>query len=138
MANKDVHPSIVEFKSFVHKHPGLIKEVKQKGESWQEIYEKWVLLGEEDPSWQDYKEVTNSKEKPTSDETKSSKVDKQELFNQLFKMVENVDLNKVEGHINQLNGAITNIQSLIGQFQEVKKQFPTSQKNGPPFHINKD
>ncbi|WP_138415053.1 YlbD family protein [Aquibacillus sediminis] len=138
MTNKNLHPSIQEFKAFVKKHPGLIKEVKRNGESWQDYYEKWVLLGEDDPSWEKYKHESNTTEQNSPSKESDTKKDKQELIQQFMKMVENVDLNKVEGHINQLNGAISNIQTLVGQFQEVKKQFPSKKANSNPLNINKD
>ncbi len=135
-----MHPSIKEFKVFVKEHPGLIKEVRSGGENWQDYYEKWILLGEDDPSWDKYKGVNSTKTNKTDSDGSESKKDKQELLNQMMKMVEGVDLNKVEGHVNQLNGAIANIQSLIGQFKEAKKQFPSSKKNEvrSPFNINRD
>ncbi|MRH42140.1 hypothetical protein GH741_05550 [Aquibacillus halophilus] len=141
MTQKNLHPSIKEFKEFVREHPGIIKEVRNNGDKWQDYYEKWVLLGEDDPSWEKYKKTGTSTSKTSDSTNTESKKDKQEIMNQMMKMVENVDLNKVEGHITQLNGAITNIQSLIGQFKEAKKQFPSKKNNErspSPFNINRD
>ncbi|MBM7572258.1 YlbD family protein [Aquibacillus albus] len=138
MGKKDLHPSIEEFKTFVKKHPGLIKHVRSGNESWQTYYEKWVLLGEDDPSWEKYKEKKKSSKEGEKAETTESKKDKSDIMNQIMNMVENVDLDKVEGHINQLNGAITNIQSLIGQFQNVRKNNSTKGEHRPPFQFNKD
>lgn len=144
MGNKDLHPSIKEFKEFVQKHPGLIKKVRSGNESWQDYYEKWVLLGEDDPSWEKYKQPegknynNHEEDKKQSKNTKKEKKEKKELMNSLMKMVENVDLNKVEGHINQLNGAITNIQSLLHQFQDGKKKSQSDNGNRPPFNLNQD
>ncbi|MCT2538084.1 YlbD family protein [Aquibacillus koreensis] len=142
MSEKELHPSIKEFKQFVKNHPGLIKDVRSGNNDWQSHYEKWVLLGEDDPSWAKYQSVSSSdseKEEKKGKETKEKK-EKQEIMGQLMRMVENMDLNKVEGHMNQLNGAITNIQTLIGQFQDVKKQIPKKSNSSgrPPFQINKD
>ncbi|MDC3416504.1 YlbD family protein [Aquibacillus salsiterrae] len=141
MSKKDLHPSIKEFKAFVQKHPGLIKNVRSGNETWQGYYEKWMLLGEDDPSWERFKNQSDSKD-DVKGETQggkktNSKKEKKELMNSLMKMVETIDLNKVEGHINQLNGAITNIQTLINQFQDVKKKSPTN-GNKPPFYFNQD
>ncbi|WP_407268103.1 YlbD family protein [Radiobacillus sp. PE A8.2] len=137
MADKELHPSIREFKTFVKNHPGLIKDVKQNGGHWQTYYEKWVLLGEDDPSWEKFKNNSADHEGDTSNGSETKK-DNKEIMNQVMKMMENVDLNKVEGHINQLNGAITNIQSLIGQFRDVKKQLPNKRQNSGPFPMSKD
>ncbi|MFB1051908.1 spore coat protein YlbD [Paraliobacillus sp. JSM ZJ581] len=118
--------NIEQFKTFVKRYPGTIKEVRNGNKKWQEFYEKWVLLGEDDPSWENYKhtdEVSNVK----NNSSKSSK----QWMKQMTDIVEKIDLSKVEGHIGQLNGAVANIQSLIGQFQEVKKQIPTKAKQFP-------
>lgn len=148
MAKKDLHPTIKEFKQFVRNHPGLIQDVRNGNNDWQAHYEKWVLLGEDDPSWEKYKQLGSGKkedprtEKSTAQSKKGKKQrkdnkDKQELVSQLMKVVENVDINKVQDHINQLNGAISNVQTLIGQFKGAKEQSPSSSGRAP-FNINKD
>ncbi|UFU00915.1 YlbD family protein [Radiobacillus kanasensis] len=135
---KDLHPSIQEFKQFVERHPDLIKEVRKSGKGWQPHYEKWILLGEDDPSWEKYK--SNSTQKRPGQKKKESKAkgSSQEKLNKLMKMVENVDLDKMEGHINQLNGAVGNIQKLFGQFQDAKRQFSGKSTHHMPFHRRRD
>ncbi|SDL77685.1 spore coat protein YlbD [Sediminibacillus halophilus] len=124
----DLHPSVKEFKAFVKKHPGLVKEVNQKGNSWQDFYEMWVLLGEEDEKWKEYQpgnlKGAQNGEKSASEDSQGKQ---QQLASQFMQMIEKVDLNKVQGHMHQLNGAINNIQTLIGQFQEFKKHSPAKQ-----------
>jgi len=126
MSGNDLHPSVQQFKDFVNKHPKLVKEVKDQGASWQPYYEKWVLLGEEDSFWDPYREEEAVQPKNTDEKKKeeSSEDNNQEFIGQLMSMAEKVDLNKVQGHIQQLNSAVQNIQSLVGQFQDMKKQLP--------------
>lgn len=50
-----------EFKEFVSKHPKLKEDVNNKTYTWQNIYENWVILGENDPMWNKYKEVKETK-----------------------------------------------------------------------------
>ncbi|WP_077622133.1 YlbD family protein [Sediminibacillus massiliensis] len=135
---KDVHPTVKEFKEFVKRHPLLIKEVKENHGNWQDYYEKWVLLGEEDDTWNRYRTdaTSDSQAGKTDKETKKDK--QQELTGQFMKMIENVDLNKVQHHIHQLNGAISNIQTLVGQFQEIKRQGNIGTKKSQPFNWSKD
>lgn len=145
MSKNELHPSVQQFKDFVGKHPKLIKEVKEQQASWQPYYEKWVLLGEEDSFWDQYRDEgenvqsqkNNSKQK---EETKEK--DNQEFMGQLMGIVEKVDLNKVQEHIQQLNGAVTNIQTLVGQFQDMKKQLPGKTQDPPqrrsPFSFGRD
>lgn len=152
MSSKNLHPSVKQFKDFVTKHPKLVKEVREKGESWQSYYEKWVLLGDEDSFWDKFKEQKekkNEKKSSAKEETIKSAEEKEnkeenqkEFMSQLMDMIEKVDLNKVQGHISHLDGAIQNIQTLVGQFQEMKKQMPSksAQASRPksPFHFGKD
>lgn len=46
-----------EFRSFVSKHPLLRDEVRNNKFTWQNVYEEWVLYGEEDESWKKYERV---------------------------------------------------------------------------------
>ena len=48
------------FRQFVSKHPLLRDEVRNNKFTWQNVYEEWVLYGEDDESWKKYeKENTN-------------------------------------------------------------------------------
>ncbi|MCD5322561.1 MULTISPECIES: YlbD family protein [Pontibacillus] len=143
--SSQLHPSVAEFKEFVGRYPKLIQEVRQKGESWQPYYEKWVLLGEEDPYWEQFNQPTEQQKANTQDVEQEQEEDNdsgknKEMMGQFMNMIENVDLNKVQGHIQQLNGAISNIQNLVGQFQDMKKTNP-SKGNTPkrsPFGFGRD
>ncbi|KGX93289.1 hypothetical protein N781_12850 [Pontibacillus halophilus JSM 076056 = DSM 19796] len=142
---KQLHDSVKEFKQFVKQYPDLIKEVRESDEGWQPVYEKWVLLGEEDDFWTQYKEkekeasVKEGEESKPEEESTEEEQDEKEVMGQLMGMLDKVDLNKVQGHIQQLNGAITNIQSLVGQFQDFKRQGSTSDtKKSTPFYFGKD
>jgi hypothetical protein len=44
-----------EFREFVNRHPKLRDEVKNGSRTWQNIYEEWVLYGE-NSDWQRYRE----------------------------------------------------------------------------------
>ena len=44
-----------EFREFINKYPGLKNEVKSGKQTWQNIYEDWVILGEDDSKWNIYK-----------------------------------------------------------------------------------
>ncbi len=43
-----------EFKSFVSKHNKIRDEVRSGTRTWQNVYEEWVLFGENDPQWEKY------------------------------------------------------------------------------------
>ncbi len=46
-----LHPSVQQFKEFVNHHPKMVHEVRSGHKTWQQFYEEWYLLGEEDPIW---------------------------------------------------------------------------------------
>jgi len=125
LSNEAVDMEMTAFKSFINKHPALRKEIRRNGKSWQEIYEKWHLLGEDDPYWDMYqKEETASKE----DKVKNSNP---ELLSQIIKYAEHVDMDRFQDQVNQLSSTISTVQEMIGQFQQ-SKQSEEPMKN--PFH----
>ncbi|HLR07826.1 MAG TPA: spore coat protein YlbD [Bacillota bacterium] len=117
LTEEKLHPTVREFKTFLNKHPKLIEMVRYKGRSWQEYYEKWVLLGEDDPFWDSYKETTETKEGGKKTEKQS------ELFKRLLKLAENIDLEKIQRQAHQLSNTIHTVQQVIGQFQETKNDL---------------
>lgn len=128
MSDTNLHPSIQAFRQFVQQHPKLIREVRQNQTGWQPYYEKWVLLGEEDPSWQAYKENEEQTGRADAESQEAGK----EMFNKVMGMANQFDLQKLQGHIHQLNGALDNIKQLIAQYQGVKQQLP-AKKQAPTF-----
>lgn len=128
MGRDKLHPTVLEFKQFVNKHPVLLEEVRKNGRSWQEYYEKWALLGEDDPFWDQFRDKDNTPEE--KGEQKHA-----ELFSQLMKLTKNMDLNKVQEHVHQLNNTISMIQGGINQFQENKKTNDTPKE---PFNWFRD
>ncbi|WP_337020090.1 YlbD family protein [Oceanobacillus massiliensis] len=128
---EELHPTVAAFKEFINKHPSLLREIRKSGKSWQEYYEKWVLLGEDDPYWEAFKEdLPYENEK----ETKASGKDS-ELIGQIMKYTSNLDINKMQGQVNQLSKAITTIQDMIEQFKQTQKSTPTKRD---PFNWMKD
>ena len=52
----EMESRIDAFREFVKKYPKIKETVKNGTKSWQAFYEDWVILGEEDKSWDIYKE----------------------------------------------------------------------------------
>jgi hypothetical protein len=123
MNNNDLHPTVRQFREFINHHPKLRKEIRKRGRSWQEYYEKWLLLGEEDVYWDDYKE--------TSSDEGGKEGNKVEFFNHLMKYAETVDIDKVQKQVHSLSGTISTIQELIDQYQGAKKGPRQSGENNP-------
>ncbi|MUK89554.1 hypothetical protein GMD78_14395 [Ornithinibacillus sp. L9] len=124
----DLHPKIAAFKKFINDHPKLRAEIRKNGRSWQEYYEKWVLLGEDDPMWEEFIE----KEQESSEKSGS----KSEFFSQLMRLTENVDMDKVQKQVQELSGTVSTLQELLGQFQDKKK--PNPMVRNQPFNWFRD
>ncbi|MGG0717775.1 YlbD family protein [Robertmurraya massiliosenegalensis] len=130
MEKKQLHPSVQQFKEFVKEHPEMVMEVRKGKATWQELFEEWYLLGEEDSRWNEFKG------------TKEKEQDKKEWIPQVMNAVKNVDPNQLQGHITNLSQALGAIQGLILQFQGGKQGNTTnnhSTNQAPnPFQFRKD
>ena len=138
MSNLD--PSVQEFKEFVNKRPKIIKEIRKSGRSWQEYYEKWALLGEDDHYWNDF--IESSTKSQTQNESNDNEYENQDkndneendLVSQLMKYSQKIDVDKLQGQIDQLSKAVGSVQEMVAQFKS------TGPKKSPkdPFHWIKD
>jgi hypothetical protein len=122
-------PSVTAFKNFINGKPLLLREIRKSGRSWQEYYEKWVLLGEEDPYWQEFDKADTEDSSTNKDSKEKSESKNFELMNQIMKLTENIDINKIQGQVANLSKTIGTVQELVDQFQQSKKEQP--QKSQP-------
>jgi hypothetical protein len=128
MATKEKHPSIEKFKDFVKRHPKLSQEVRSKKKTWQEFFEEWYLLGEEDESWKIYRDGEQA------DEEKADKGSIADVIPQLLQSLKKMDMNQMQYHLTNVNSAIGNIQQLISQFIPSSTKG-TSTTQGPKNHF---
>jgi hypothetical protein len=138
---KKLHPKVTEFKSFVKKHPKIIKEVRNGTAQWQDLFEDWYLLGEEDSRWDEYREDGGGKKKSSQNsdgDKKGNWVDK------IGEMVKSMDANQLQDHINSISEALGAVQGVLSQFQSsnstkaTPKIEETSSKPPHPFSFRKD
>jgi Putative coat protein len=131
MAAKKTHPSVQRFKEFVKEHPRLVQEVRKGNKEWQEIFEDWYLLGENDVVWKQYKD------EQTVEQNEDDK--KADFLSQMFSAVKKMDANTVNQHISNMSSTISTIQGLMNQFGLTKgtSQNPSSNNQGP-FSFRKD
>lgn len=132
MTSKKTHPSVQQFKDFVRKHPKLILEVRKGNKDWQEVFEDWYLLGENDLMWQQYKEEQSS---DTKDKETTSKVD---FMNQLFTAVKKMDMDTVNHHLTNMSSTISTLQGLFDQFGSKGIGQSSSSSSQHPFSFRKD
>lgn len=143
MEKNQLHPSVESFKNFVKGNPKLIDAVKKGTYSWQELYEDWYLLGEDDPRFAAYlrKPIQQSTDKTeTAAETVSDDEQKKDWVGHFIGAVKNMDAEQLSLHVNQLSQTLAAIQGVLSQFQG-NQQTPQAQpKNQPPhpFQFRKD
>jgi hypothetical protein len=134
MTQKKLHPSVLQFKGFVKNNPKIIQEVRKGKVTWQEVYEDWYLLGEDDSRW----ETIGIAKESDNDATSEAKGD---WMSNIIGMVKNMDPNQMQNHINNLNHALGAIQSVISQFQGTNAPSGSDKPSeGPkhPFLFRKD
>ncbi|WP_456271654.1 YlbD family protein [Bacillus sp. AK031] len=134
---KQLHPKVKEFKEFVQRHPKLSSEVRKGTATWQDLFEEWYLLGEEDSRWDTYREGAEK-------EGKKEKKESTGFMDQIGGMLKNMDPNQMQDHINSLSQAIGAVQGVLSQFQSGNtgtsstQQSDTSQRPRHPFLFRKD
>jgi Putative coat protein len=129
MATKKNHPSVQQFKEFVKEHPKLVQEVRKGNKEWQEVFEDWYLLGENDVIWKQYKDTAEK-----NDDEK-----KPDFMTQMLSAVKKMDANTVNHHISNVSSTISTIQGLFSQFGLTKGSSQTSSsKSQQPFSFRKD
>jgi hypothetical protein len=134
LTQKKLHPSVLKFKEFVRNNPKVIQEVRKGQASWQELYEDWYLLGEEDKRWETIGTDNGS-------ESEKNPVAKGDLMSTIMGMVKKMDPNQMQTHINNLSQALGAVQGVISQFQASNPPAgPAKPAEGPkhPFLFRKD
>lgn len=129
---KNLHPSVIKFKEFVKNNPALIMEVRNGNSTWQELYEDWYLLGEEDNRW----ETIGVKPSPSA-ETEDEK--KGDWISTILGTVQKMDPDQIQHYINSLSQALGAIQGVISQFQGSQpKRVNPKIEHKHPFSFRKD
>lgn len=138
MDTESLHPSVENFKQFVQKNPKIVQEVRQGRKSWQELYEDWVIFGENHETWREINEdapVVKSSSEPTKTENKS------DFMNQVLGYFKKLDMDQVQTQMNSLSSALTTVQGVISQFSSGNKGSTSSSSSTErphPFSFRKD
>lgn len=115
-----LHPTIIQFKEFINRHPELLKQIRKSGSSWQEYYEKWTLLGEEDEFWEEYKSISAEG---------SNKNQQINFIRELTKLKDNMDINKIQQQVAQLSDVVSFVQHLLKEYnKDNKDSFPAKNR----------
>ena len=88
---------VEEFKSFVKANPFLISYIRDKKKTWQELYELYDIVGDNQESWNKYLESSDNN-KTTSSSFK---------LEDLVRMAKNIDVNKMQEGLTSLQKTLT-------------------------------
>ncbi|WP_430786154.1 spore coat protein YlbD [Virgibacillus flavescens] len=110
MRQKEIDSSVLEFREFIAEHPKLIKAVRQGNDSWQPYYEKWVLLGEDDPCWDKYKSGDDNKSKESN------------VIDKIRKWTADTDMEQLQDKVEQWEQTISIIQGMLNHLQDNKQE----------------
>lgn len=135
--------NVTLFKQFVKRHPKLIIEVRQGKMTWQQLYEEWYLLGEDDPSWKKYRSQSHSE---TDKNTNSQTTDENhvpEVIKQIMNYIKKMDMDQVQQFLGQINDALENFQKFLEENYKANPHettgYRTKQRNFKnPFSFRKD
>jgi len=134
MAQKKLHPSVEQFKQFVKENPKILQEVRSGRSTLQELYEEWYLLGAEDSKWDPYKETEGNQS--------AAEATKQDWMTNLLGTVKKMDVNQLQGVMQNLSTALGAVQGVVSQFQSgtggTGSTSQSSQKPSNPFSFRKD
>ncbi|MCP3026234.1 YlbD family protein [Halobacillus sp. A5] len=110
MSEHNLHPSVQKFKEFVKRHPSIKEHIRKDHKKMQHYYEKWMILGEDDPYWDGL-----------ADDNHKERMTKKEWMKQFGDLLQEINWEDVSKHIDDLNGAIGEIQQLISNVQQEKQ-----------------
>ncbi|MES5917983.1 YlbD family protein [Bacillus cereus group sp. RP37] len=140
-----LHPSVQQFKEFVNHHPKMVHEVRSGHKTWQQFYEEWYLLGEEDPIWATFRPdgapafssvKENKKEKEKDNRTEEEKT--ADVMGQMLSFFKKLDVEQMQHHLANVTSAIGSVQQVIQQFQGKPARQEESASENNPFFFQKD
>ncbi|NQD64613.1 hypothetical protein HP456_01575, partial [Bacillus haikouensis] len=104
--------------------------------NWQELFEDWYLLGEEDTRWNPYRDTAEKNEEKDEESSKNG------WFDHVGELVKKMDANQLQSHINNISEVLGTVQGVISQFQSNPKGTTvtneTRSKPSHPFSFRKD
>jgi len=104
-----------EFKSFVKKHPELIKFVKSGEMNWQNFYELYNLYDEDDSAWHEYFN-NNRNENISTSNTSSGNFGVSDIMN----MFKNIKPEVLQQNINSIQKFLGFVSDFVGEKSNTK------------------
>ena len=120
--SKSVHPDVTRFKSFVKNNSYVLKDIKNGEKTLQDLFEEYMLFGEEDDIWESYKADLESNEstEEEDDGKKEEKKSEKESINvkDLLEIVKKMNMNDLQKNLAQISGVLGSVQELLLQFKQ--------------------
>ncbi|MFD2704928.1 spore coat protein YlbD [Salibacterium lacus] len=120
--NSSIPESIYEFREFLYRHPDLIKEVRAGKQTWNQLYQDWMVLGENHEQWDFYR----IKEASASNEKKDKTGD---TLSSVLTILEQVNIDDLQKQISQFSGMMGNVQQVMQHFK--KPEEPPKPPHNP-------
>lgn len=130
-----LHPSVQQFKEFVNHHPKMVYDVRKGQKTWQQFYEEWYLLGEQDEMWKAYKADGEALASPVQEKSDEKTAD---LMGQMVSFFKKLDAEQMQQHLENVTNAIGSVQQVIQQFQGNRTQTQQRTSENNPFFFQKD
>ncbi|MDQ0299003.1 hypothetical protein J2S78_001423 [Salibacterium salarium] len=106
-----IHESVYEFREFLYQHPLLIREVREGKRTWNQLYQDWVILGEDHEDWSSFKRKDNQKDKGTENGQTDS-------LSAIMKTLGQINVEDLQKQISQFSGMMGNVQQALQHFQK--------------------
>lgn len=88
------------FKLYLKKHPDLVKQVRRQENSWQGLYEEWLLLGDD----------------------KAPGIEFEQLFSSVKEKIQHFDPSQIEEYSKKLQSGLDFFQEMLNHFNREKDQ----------------
>ncbi|MDQ0253846.1 hypothetical protein J2S74_001218 [Evansella vedderi] len=157
--SKSLHPDVKKFKAFVKNNPYILKPVKNGDKTLQDLFEEYLLFGEEDDIWETYRsdddeidedeneDVESDEEKEEEEEESKGKKGKKSSSKEslgtqdILNMLKKINFNDMQEHLAQFGGVLASVQELLNQFKQNPQQPSQNnqqQQQNSPFSFHDD
>ncbi|MCL1630965.1 YlbD family protein [Sporolactobacillus sp. CPB3-1] len=113
MAVSKTNEAIKRFKNFLRSHPEIVDYVHKNGIKWNDVFDNWVIFGENHEIWKKY-----GVQSVETEEKNEKKKNVPFSLNKILKAVDTIDTKQWQNRLETISGALNGIQSFIGQFQQ--------------------
>lgn len=142
-ARGQLHPSVQKFKQFVRHHPKMTQIVRNGEKTWQQFYEEWYLLGEQDAVWNTYKEnPIETTQAAAQTNVIGEEESKKDWVGQMLTFIKNMNVDQMQQHLANVTSVIGSVQQVVQSFKGgtnvPQQEQPQQPVQNNPFFFQKD